>query len=206
MRVKQSFMNPQQLAIYESKQGREKMKEAWKKEIINVKMMNDLLKDSMLDLNRDMNLLFQQTYNFENRQEKVPQWIKDREEQQAIEKLNKANTKEEERRELEAYRNKVLKNMGAKTFQPIVPFGVYFKQRPDANGNFNISQLPKETYEPPPTPKGSLRQDINFLTAEMQYEIKHKHVSKLEVLLKTAYEIAPGELENIICQAELVIK
>jgi hypothetical protein len=31
------------------------MKEAWKKEIINVKMMGDLLKDSMLDLNRDMN-------------------------------------------------------------------------------------------------------------------------------------------------------
>ena len=31
------------------------MKEAWKKEIINVKMMSDLLKDSMLDLNRDMN-------------------------------------------------------------------------------------------------------------------------------------------------------
>lgn len=80
-RVKASFMNPQQLAIYESKQGRESMKEAWKKEIINVKMMNDLLKDSMLDLNRDMNDLFQQSYNFEDRQEKVPQWIRDREDQ-----------------------------------------------------------------------------------------------------------------------------
>jgi hypothetical protein len=66
--------------------------------------------------------------------------------------------------------------------------------------------LPKETYEPPPTPKGSLRQDINFLTAEMQYEIKHKHASKLQVLLTKAYEIAPGELEAIICEAELVIK
>ena len=53
--------------------------------------------------------------------------------------MSKGNTKEEERRELEAYRNKVLKNMGVKSFQPIVPFGVYFKQRPDANGNFNIS-------------------------------------------------------------------
>ena len=40
----------------------------------------------------------------------------------------------------------------------------------------------------------------------MQYEIKHKHVSKLQVLLKKAYEIAPGELESIICEAELVIK
>ena len=58
MRVKMSFMNAQQLAIYESKQGRDKTKEAWKKEIINVKMMSDLLKDSLLDLNRDMNHLF----------------------------------------------------------------------------------------------------------------------------------------------------
>jgi hypothetical protein len=55
MRIKQSFMNPQQLAIYESKKDREKQKEAWKKEITIVKMMNDLLKDSMLDLNRDVN-------------------------------------------------------------------------------------------------------------------------------------------------------
>ena len=96
--------------------------------------------------------------------------------------------------------------MGAKTFQPIVPFGVYFKQRPDATGNFNLSQLPPETYEPPSTPKGSLRQDINFLTAELQYEIKHKHINKIQVLLQKAYDVAPGELENIICQGELVIK
>jgi len=63
-KIKKSFMNPQQLAIYNSKKGRGKMNEQWLQGIIEVKMMNELLKDNLLEVNKDMTRLFQQTYNF----------------------------------------------------------------------------------------------------------------------------------------------
>ena len=71
---------------------------------------------------------------------------------------------------------------------------------------FNLTDLPVETYEPPPTPKGRLRQKINYLTIDFQYAIKHQLINKLKVLINQAYEIAPTELENLICHAELILR
>ena len=47
------------------------------------------------------------------------------------------------------------------------PWGIYFKAIPDLNHMFALGDLPVETFEPPPTPKGKLREQINFLTIEL---------------------------------------
>ena len=39
-----------------------------------------------------------------------------------------------------------------------VPWGFYLKIKPDSNGLYMPSDLPAETFEPPSTPKGRLRQ------------------------------------------------
>ena len=86
------------------------------------------------------------------------------------------------------------------------PWGIFAKIKPDQHGNYKPSDLPAETFEPPPTPKGKLRSQINKLTVDFQHAIKHKLINKLRNLLKKAYDIAPSELENMICHAELIIK
>jgi len=86
------------------------------------------------------------------------------------------------------------------------PWGIYFKAKPDANGMFHTNQLPSETYEPPPSPKGRLREEINFLTIDLQYHIKNKILKKLPLLIEKAYMTAPSELEVLICHAELLLK
>ncbi len=37
------------------------------------------------------------------------------------------------------------------------PWGWWFKKRPDIYGFIDVEQLPPETFEPPPSPKGDLR-------------------------------------------------
>ena len=86
------------------------------------------------------------------------------------------------------------------------PWGIYFKAKPDHNNMFNLDDLPRETYEPPSTPKGRLRQKINYLTIDFQYALKNKLINKLKVLIDQAYEIAPTELENLICHGELILR
>ena len=66
--------------------------------------------------------------------------------------------------------------------------------------------MPPETYEPPATPKGKLRQEINGLVGEFKWAIKHKQVNRLLVLIRHAKDLAPGELEILICHAELIVK
>jgi hypothetical protein len=51
-------MNPQQYAIYQARGNAKEEDEAWKQEIIKVKMMNELLKNNLLEVNRDMNIVF----------------------------------------------------------------------------------------------------------------------------------------------------
>ena len=86
------------------------------------------------------------------------------------------------------------------------PWGIYLKIRPDHNGNFSLNQIPPETYEPPATPKGKLRLEINHLVGEFKYCIKHKLINRLCVLIRQAKDLAAGELEIMICHAELVVK
>ena len=69
-----------------------------------------------------------------------------------------------------------------------------------------VSDLPEETFEPPSTPKGKLRAQINRLTVDFQYAIKHKLINRLRNLLKKAYDIAPSETEHLICHAEMIIR
>ena len=64
-------------------------------------MMNELLKDNLLETQKDMTRLFNQTYNFSDRQEQTPQWLIDRNQEEAKKKMNKEQTKEEKRKELE---------------------------------------------------------------------------------------------------------
>ena len=74
--------------------------------------------------------------------------MKDEEEDRAI----KVRDKEEDN---------TKKTKGKKDKQPqqlkIEPWGIYQRATPDQNNMFNITDLPKETYEPPATPKGRLR-------------------------------------------------
>ena len=63
------------------------------------------------------------------------------------------------------------------------PWGIFFKAVPDLNHNFNVNDLPQETFEPPPTPKGRLREQINYLTIDLQYAIKNKLIKDLEKLV-----------------------
>lgn len=65
--------------------------------------------------------------------------------------------------------------------------------------------LPQETFEPPSTPKGNLRNKINYLTIELKYACKNKLIPKLRPLLAQAEATAPTELQQLICQAELVL-
>ena len=48
-----------------------------------------------------MTRLFNQTYNFYDRQEQTPQWLIDRNQEEAKKKMTKEQTKEEKRKELE---------------------------------------------------------------------------------------------------------
>mmetsp|Transcript_8703 Transcript_8703/g.13489 ORF Transcript_8703/g.13489 Transcript_8703/m.13489 type:complete len:121 (+) Transcript_8703:79-441(+) len=86
------------------------------------------------------------------------------------------------------------------------PWGIYMKVKPDIFNNFTVHDLPDETFEPPSTPKGKLRNQISFMTIELNYAIKNKLINRLNILLKQAYFLAPSELEPLICHAELIIK
>jgi hypothetical protein len=44
------------------------------------------------------------------------------------------------------------------------------------------------------------------MVGEFKYCLKHKLVNRLEVLIRQAKDLAPGELELMICHAELVVK
>lgn len=66
------------------------------------------------------------------------------------------------------------------------PWGWWFKAVPDSNNNFRIEDLPPETFEPPPSPRGELRQQINNLTADIHIAIRNKHYQKLQKLIKLA--------------------
>lgn len=80
------------------------------------------------------------------------------------------------------------------------------KVRPDQYNNFNPHDLPPENIEPPGTPKGRLRNKINYLVTDFKHAIKFKLTDRLENLLHQAYDLAPGELEHLICHAELIIR
>ena len=71
---------------------------------------------------------------------------------------------------------------------------------------YNIEDLPNETFEPPCTPRGRMRDKINYLTIELQYAIKNKLINQLKGLVKNAYDIAPTDLELLICHGELILK
>ena len=64
------------------------------------------------------------------------------------------------------------------------PWGIYFKALPDLNNMFDFNDLPKETFEPPVTPKGNLRNKINYLTIELKHACKNKIIVKLKPLIK----------------------
>ena len=66
------------------------------------------------------------------------------------------------------------------------PWGWWFKAVPDSNNHFRIEDLPPETFEPPPSPRGELRQQINNLTADIHIAIRNKHYQKLQKLIKLA--------------------
>ena len=68
------------------------------------------------------------------------------------------------------------------------------------------SDLPPETFEPPTTPKGRLRAQINRLTVDLKHAIKNKLIFKIKGLLELAYDIGPTELEDLICHGELILK
>jgi hypothetical protein len=80
------------------------------------------------------------------------------------------------------------------------------KAAPDQNHMFNVDDLPPETYEPPATPNGRMRDMVNYLTIDMQYAIKNKLVKKLRDLIPKALQMAPDELELLICHGELVLQ
>ena len=46
------------------------------------------------------------------------------------------------------------------------PWGIFASIKPDTHGNYSVLDLPRETYEPPSTPKGKLRSQINRLTID----------------------------------------
>lgn len=80
------------------------------------------------------------------------------------------------------------------------------KVKYDENYNFSIDDLPPETFEPPPSPRGQLRTDINNLTNEMNSAIRRKQYQKLPLLIKRAIELAPTEMEYVICSAQLMLQ
>ena len=82
-----------------------------------------------------------------------------------------------------------------------MPWGWWFKAKLDANFMFAVEDLPAETFEPPPSPRGQLRQQINNLTADINVAIRKKHFKKLDKLVRTALDTAPTEMDYIICTA-----
>ena len=94
-------------------------------------MMNELLKNNLLEVNRDMSILFQQTYNFKDRQTKN-QWLTDSKNEEAANKLidKKSNINN---------KNKLLAGIHLDGKEP---WGWWYK----------AEDLPPETFEPPSTP------------------------------------------------------
>ena len=126
-----------------------------------------------------MNHLFAQQYNFSDRMEKLPKWMIEAQQERAIQDKKK---KKERIRELnleEAFRT----NLDPETGIQKEPYGIYFKALPDLNNMFDINDLPRETFEPPSTPKGNLRNKINYLTIELKYACKNKLIPKLRPLI-----------------------
>lgn len=70
-------------------------------------MMTELLKDNLLETQKDMTRLFNQTYNFDDRQEQTPQWLIDRNQEEAQKKMSKEQSKEEKKKELQAFKARV---------------------------------------------------------------------------------------------------
>lgn len=146
-KIIKSYLNAQQLAILEQSKNDKVEDNVWKNEVIQVRMMNELLKNQLVEAKNDLNQLFSQNYNFQDRTEKNPQWLADFDKQKNKERMDN--------------KNEMIKAEGTKE-----PWGIYFKSKPDQNHMFNLNDLPPEIYEPPPTPKGKLRQKINYLTIE----------------------------------------
>lgn len=65
--AKQSFLNKQQLAIVNCKGDTTEADKIWAEEMIKMRMISDMLKHNMLDLNSDINRLFSQKYNIVDR-------------------------------------------------------------------------------------------------------------------------------------------
>ena len=124
--------------------------------------MNDLLHNDLLDVKTDMNLLFDQPFNFKERKEKQPGWMKDEMENRAVQNRNGAKQGDKESSSLTRKSTKSKKDKNKNKDQGeqkllVEPWGIYQKVTPDENNNFQLSDLPKEMYEPPTTPKGRLR-------------------------------------------------
>ena len=44
------------------------------------------------------------------------------------------------------------------------------------------------------------------MTIDFNYAIKNKLINKLKLLIPQAYDLAPTELENLICHGELILR
>ena len=148
-----------------------------------------------------MNHLFAQQYNFSDRMEKLPKWIVDAQQDRAIQEKQQKQARKRELNLAEAFRIHKDPESGIQR----EPWGIYFKALPDLNNMFDFNDLPKETFEPPVTPKGNLRNKINYLTIELKHACKNKIIVKLKPLIKQAKTVASSELEGLICHAELVL-
>ena len=154
-------MNPQQLATYHATKKNTKSDEIWTEEVVKVKMMAEYLKCRVLDINKDMNRLFKQNYNFKQYEKDIEWIVETKKPTREGQELTIAERDEEKEARLKA-----LDPRGS------LPWGWWFKAKPDVNNNFHVDDLPPETYEPPPSPRGELRAQINNLTADMKVAMR----------------------------------
>ena len=111
------------------------------------------------ELQKEMKALYDQQYNFSDRAATdVPQWMKDIEDNKKQNKTKADVTKEEIKNAMDLTSNK-----DPDGFQP---WGIFNRIKPDYNGYYTTEDLPPETYEPPSTPKGKLRAQVNRLTVD----------------------------------------
>lgn len=104
--------------------------------------------------------MFTQQYNFKEKASSVPAWMREQEENKKKKQLEKSN---QPLSALQVIRKRraTLKTSPSKSDNVVSsepePWAYYMKVRPDPNNNFNVTDLPKETFVPPPSPRGKLR-------------------------------------------------
>ena len=132
------------MAIFDARNKGSTKDAIFKADMISVKMMNELLKNEVCEVKNDISALFRQNYNFQDRQERKPQWMN--------EPAAASGPEKEKEIKLESGMTE--------------PWGIYMKAVPDSTNMFSLNDLPQETFEPPTTPRGIMREKINYLTID----------------------------------------